>query len=138
MHRRFFLSLLGAGATAPLLPIGASATAATASYSRTIYGMAKFHAQTRTGLTAADLAGRLKISMATAEGLMGELTAKGVLRPILQSAALRVGAAKPTATRAEPALRKLATRALDEMNHLTAEDAPQGTGPAEDTETKNG
>ncbi|THH36200.1 hypothetical protein E4Z66_14215 [Aliishimia ponticola] len=91
MRRRQFLSLLGAAGMAPALPMPAARAAAVgaAGYNRYMYGLAVFHAHTRASISAVDLAGKLKVSLGTAEAMLGEMTAKGVVGPILNSSAMR-------------------------------------------------
>lgn len=89
MKRRGFLSLLGAAGLAPVLPALPAVPAAAAGYNRYMYGLAVFHARTRASITAADLAAKLRVGLGTAEAMVGEMTAKGVLSPVLHSVSMR-------------------------------------------------
>ena len=115
MKRRGFLRLASAAAVAPALPALPAAPAAAAGYSRYMYGLAVFHAHTRAGLTAADLVTKMRVPLATAEAMMGEMTARGMLAPVLHT-----GAARSAALR--PAMRSHAKRAAKRL--LDAETAP--------------
>jgi len=80
MKRRGFLQLLGAAATAPLLPTATLAQAA--GYNRYQYGLAVFHARTRAHVSARGIAFRLKVSIPQAEAMIGEMVDKGLVKPV--------------------------------------------------------
>ena len=106
MKRRNFLSLLGAAGTAPLLPLPANAASASLGYNRYMYGLAVFHARTRASLSVADLVTWLRVSTATAEAMMGEMSARGVLVPALNAASGTMRAVSPTSRPASAIARK--------------------------------
>lgn len=85
MRRRGFLTLLGAAAVAPALPVAAPRVAVAAPYSRFAFGQAVFHARTRAHISPAGLVRRLKVSTAQAEAMISEMSARGMVRPILGS-----------------------------------------------------
>ena len=84
MKRRNFLSLMGAAAVAPALP-AIPAPVAAAGYNRYMYGLAVFHARTRTNISAAGIAHRLKVSLPQAEAMIGEMVDANYVKPILGS-----------------------------------------------------
>lgn len=92
MHRRRFLSLIGAAGAAPLLPATAAAQGSGALYSRTLYSRALMHAQLRQHVSARGIAYRLKVSLPQAEAMMSEMAAKGLVRPVLNGAGVHVRA----------------------------------------------
>jgi len=49
------------------------------SYSRSLYGLAKCHAQASATVTATDLASKLNISVETAEEILDEMVASGLI-----------------------------------------------------------
>lgn len=110
MKRRGFLRLAGAAALAPVVPALPSPQAAAAGYSRYMYGLAVFHAHTRAGLKAADLVTKMRVPLATAEAMMGEMTARGMLAPVLHTGVARSAALRP-AMRAD--LKRAAKHVLD-------------------------
>lgn len=134
MNRRHFVRLLGAAVAAPAMPAPVAmpaarpaSAAAGAAYSRTLYGHAVFHARTRASLSAADLMTRLKVSAAQAEALMGEMSARGVLTPVVQGAVTVMRAANATS---KPAfdLGKLAGKAADLLVDDDEDVGTQGNG----------
>jgi hypothetical protein len=80
MKRRNFLSLIGAATTAPLIPTIGAASAPL--YSRTAFSRAVMHARLRPHVSARGIAFRLKVSTTQAEGMIAEMTSKGLVRPI--------------------------------------------------------
>ena len=110
MHRRRFLSLIGATAVAPALPAMGAPASAAAGYNRYMYGLAVFQARTRAHITAADLAARLGVSPSQASAMMGEMTARGVLSSL--TGAVRVAA---TPAPRKPYLRKALRRIAETL-----------------------
>jgi hypothetical protein len=86
MKRRSFLSMMGAAGLVPAMPALAQPAPVAAGYNRYMYGLAVFHARTRATVSVADLMTRLKVGSGPAEAMIGEMTAKGVIKPTLQSA----------------------------------------------------
>lgn len=114
MKRRSFLSLLGAAGVAPMLPVPAGSAPVAAVYNRYTYGLAVFHARTRASVTAADLVAKLRVSAATAEAMMGEMTTKGVIVPAVQAAGGAMRVLDPhRRARPSPMLRDAARRLSD-------------------------
>lgn len=81
MKRRLFLSLLGGAAIAPGLP--AISAPSSVAYSRTVFGQAVFHARTRAHVSAKGIAFRLKVPVAQAEAMIGEMASKGMVTPVV-------------------------------------------------------
>ncbi|PIE13210.1 MAG: hypothetical protein CSA70_06495 [Rhodobacterales bacterium] len=79
--------MLGGALVAPALPLRRAALATGAAsarvggYNTLLYGLARFHAQTRSTLSANDLVPRLGVSSDKAKALMSELVSKGVVEP---------------------------------------------------------
>ena len=83
MQRRHFLTMMGAATVVPALPaLGAPAQAA-AGYNRYQYGLAVFHARTRTQVSAAGIAHSLKVSLPQAEAMIGEMVDANFVKPVL-------------------------------------------------------
>lgn len=83
MQRRHFLTMMEAATVAPALPaLGAPAQAATG-YNRYQYGLAVFHARTRTQVSAAGIAHSLKVSLPQAEAMIGEMVDANFVKPVL-------------------------------------------------------
>ena len=119
MKRRGFLTMLGAAGLVPALPMPVSAAPVAAGYNRYMYGLAVFHARTRASISATDLMARLKVSAVQAEAMMGEMTAKGVLTPVVNAAggaarALDPHHASPARTYLRRAVRNLVEDVADE------------------------
>ena len=135
MRRRSFLRAMLAAGAVPLAP--ARAVAAVARPTPSLYSLAVFHARTRVGLTAADLATRLRVSTATADALMARLSAGGLIAPAFSAAtqALRGTAASGSnlPKNAPGALRDLAETGL-----RRAADNEPGTAPDPEQETDDG
>ena len=90
MQRRHFMTLMGAAALAPVLPAaGGRAAAAMAGYNRYQYGLAVFHARTRTHISAAGIAHRLKVSVPQAEAMIGEMVESNFVKPVLGSSKVK-------------------------------------------------
>ena len=90
MRRRGFRASLGAVLAVPALPSlpmasGQVAGAVAVGYNRYQYGLAVFHARTRVAVNAADLAKTLRVSVGTAEAMVGEMRAAGVIAPVLRA-----------------------------------------------------
>jgi hypothetical protein len=115
LGRRSFLSLLGAAGLAPALPLPAGAATAASGYNRYMYGLAVFHARTRATVSAADLVAKLRVSSATAEAMLGEMTAKGVITPAMQAAGGVARAIDPHQGGAQGRLRAALRKAADWM-----------------------
>lgn len=81
MKRRKFLGLFGGAIAAPLMPIPAVA-ATKATYSKAALHGAIMHAQTRGSFSVWGLAQAVKVPVAQAEALMGDLAKRGVLGPL--------------------------------------------------------
>ncbi len=86
MKRRGFLTMLGAAVAAPVMPSLGSAATTAASYNRYTYGLAVFHARTRAHVSARGLSHCLKVSLPQAEAMIAEMSAKGMVRPVLGAA----------------------------------------------------
>lgn len=150
MKRRNFLSMLGAAMTAPLMPVKplAAAPAAVAGYNRYQYGLAVFHARTRASLSIADLMGRLNVSSTTAEALMAEMKAKGVIAPMANAAAGAMRAVSAHKTDPRPVADRLASKAKDIVQKSLQQPQASDTqiadkigiddAPPEEQETNNG
>lgn len=130
MHRRSFLSMIGAASLTPLLPaFGASAPAAAmaGSYNRYQYGLAVFHARTRIGLNTADLMAKLRVNPAQAHAMMGEMSASGILTRGVSGA---VGVSSNRIT-SKPYVRKALRQIIDAASgapdEQTAEIQPDGS-----------
>lgn len=130
MHRRSFLSMIGAASLTPLLPaFGASAPAAAmaGSYNRYQYGLAVFHARTRIGLNTADLMAKLRVNPAQAHAMMGEMSASGILTRGVSGA---VGVSSNRIT-SKPYVRKALRQIIDAASgapdEQTAETQPDGS-----------
>lgn len=83
MQRRHFPTMMGAATVAPALPaLGAPAQAATG-YNRYQFGLAVFHARTRTQVSAAGIAHSLKVSLPQAEAMIGEMVDANFVKPVL-------------------------------------------------------
>ncbi|MCK0126634.1 hypothetical protein MWU76_19745 [Gelidibacter sp. F2691] len=117
IKRRNFLTMLGAAATAPLVPARVLAAAPTAAvgYNRYQYGLAVFHARTRASVGVADLMSRLNVSGATAQAMMAEMKASGVITPVLNSAAGAMRAIKPNSVDPRSAAERIAEKAGNMM-----------------------
>lgn len=130
MHRRSFLSMIGAASLTPLLPaFGASAPAAAmaGSYNRYQYGLAVFHARTRIGLNTADLMAKLRVNPAQAHAMMGEMSASGVLTRGV-SGAVGVSSNRITSKPyVRKALRQITDAASGAPDEQTAETQPDGS-----------
>ena len=92
MQRRRFLSLIGAAGAAPLIPGAAAASGTGALYSRTLYSRAVMHARLRQHVSARGIAFRLKVPLAQAEGMISEMAAKGLVKPVVNGAGVHVRA----------------------------------------------
>lgn len=79
MNRRHFLSLVGATATAPMLP--ALPAAQPLAVNRYTYGLAALHSRFEPGLSLADLAKRFHLTGAQAQNLAQRLVADGLVTP---------------------------------------------------------
>lgn len=123
IKRRNFLTMLGAAATAPLVParVMAAAPAAAASYNRYQYGLAVFHARTRASLGVADLMSRLNVTGATAEAMMAEMKSSGIITPVLNSAAGAMRAISPNSTDPRSITERLADKAGQMMRDALTE-----------------
>ena len=131
MHRRSFLSMIGAASLTPLLPaIGASAPAAAmaGSYNRYQYGLAVFHARTtRIGVNTADLMAKLRVNPAQAHAMMGEMSASGILTHGV-SGAVSVSSNRITSKPyVRKALRQIIDGVCDAPDEQTAETQPDGS-----------
>lgn len=129
MQRRRFLSLLGAGALAPVLPVPVSVparAAVQAGYTRYMYGLAVFQARTAKGaITAVDLMARLGVTGQQANAMMGEMTRHGVLSALTGSART-TGAALPR----KPYVRKILRQIADHTNTDINTQTNTATSPA--------
>jgi len=122
MKRRNFLTMLGAAASVPLMPAPAltAAPAVAVSYNRYQYGLAVFHARTRSSLGVADLMSRLNVSGATAQAMMVEMKASGVIAPVVNSA---VGAMRAiTSNQTDP--RSVAERLAEKAGQMLRDPLP--------------
>lgn len=81
MKRRKFLGLFGSAIAAPLMPLPAVA-ASKATYSKAALHGAIMHAQTRGSFSVWGLAQAVKVPVAQAEVLMGDLAKRGILGPL--------------------------------------------------------
>lgn len=91
MKRRRFLSLIGAAVAAPLAPaIGSAGTGAL--YSRTAYSRAVMHARFRPHVSARGIAFKLKVPLTQAEGMISEMAAKGLVKPVVGGGGVHVRA----------------------------------------------
>ena len=82
MKRRGVLGLLSAAAVLPVLPATTTkgaAHAARGGYAKLLSGWATYHVETGGVTTAAGLAPRLGVSTARAQGILSNLTLRGVL-----------------------------------------------------------
>jgi len=79
MKRRNFLGLFGGAIAAPLIPLPAMAQAG---YSKAAMHGAIMHAQTRASFSIWGLANAVKIPVAQAEALMGDLAKRGIIGPL--------------------------------------------------------
>lgn len=141
MDRRRFLTLAGAAGVLPALPASAvRAAAGGAGYNRYTYGLAVFHARTRASLSAADLIARLKVNAVQAEAMIGEMTASGVVRPVLSAAggAVQAISPQPQALPGRDILRKAADWVSEDAESAEpaaeATDAEPGTGTEADAD----
>jgi hypothetical protein len=130
MHRRSFLSMIGAVSLTPMLPtIGASAPAAAMAggYNRYQYGLAVFHARTRIGLNATDLIAKLRVNPVQAHAMMGEMSASGILTRSV-SGAVSVSSNRITSKPyVRKALRQIIDGVCDAPDEQTAETQPDGS-----------
>lgn len=130
MHRRNFLSMIGAASVAPMLPaIGASAPAAAmvGSYNRYQYGLAVFHARTRNGLKAADLIAKLRVNPVQAQAMMGEMSASGILTRSVSGMASVSSNRITSKPYVRKALRQMIDGLCDAPDEQTAETQPDGS-----------
>jgi len=81
MRRRKFLGLFGGAIAAPMMPLPAMA-ATKATYSKAALHGAIMHAQARGSFSVWGLAQAVKIPVAQAEALMGDLAKRGILGPL--------------------------------------------------------
>ena len=83
MKRRGFLAMLGASIAAPVLAVAAAPQSiAAATYNRTIYGMAVFHARTRAHITVRGLATRMQVTPIQAKAMIAEMSQAGLVVPV--------------------------------------------------------
>ncbi|WP_424941543.1 hypothetical protein [Aliiroseovarius sp. S253] len=138
IKRRNFLTMLGAAATAPLIPARAlsAAPAAAVGYNRYQYGLAVFHARTRASLGVADLMSRLNVTGATAEAMMAEMKSSGIIAPVLNSAAGAMRAISPNSADPRSITERLATKA-GQMMRDTLTDCEGEQPPQEVTEIQS-
>jgi 3-isopropylmalate/(R)-2-methylmalate dehydratase small subunit len=83
MQRRHFLTMMGAAAAAPALPALGAHVQAAAGYNRYQYGLAVFHARTRTQISAAGIAHTLKVTLPQAEAMISEMVDANFVKPVL-------------------------------------------------------
>lgn len=83
MKRRGFLTIFGAAAATPFLPMSAASAPVAATFNRYTYGLAVFHARTRAHISARGLAHCLKVTMPQAEAMIGQMAHEGLVNPIL-------------------------------------------------------
>ena len=90
MKRRSFLGMFGAAIATPALP--AFSGAAGVSYSRSAYGMAVIHARTRHHVSARGIAHCLKVSLPQAHAMISEMSAGGLVKPVMGGGGVHVRA----------------------------------------------
>jgi hypothetical protein len=93
MKRRGFLSVLGAAAVMPVLPMHGAQAAAVATragagggYARLLYGLAVYHAETGGAVSATALMPKLGVTAGRADALVARMAARGVIEPVAGSA----------------------------------------------------
>ena len=83
-----------------------------------MYGLAVFHARTRASISVADLVSKLRVSAATAEAMMGEMSARGVLAPVVQGATGAMQAVSPNGQGSQ-SVGKLVDKAVERLTRDT-------------------
>lgn len=91
VKRRSFLGMIGAAVATPALPaMGGGAAGVT--YSRSAYGMAVLHARTRHHVSARGIAHCLKVTLPQAKAMITEMSAGGLVKPVVGGAGVHVRA----------------------------------------------
>ncbi|MEY1554172.1 hypothetical protein AB3Y40_00925 [Yoonia sp. R2331] len=131
MKRRGFLGMFGAAIAAPIMPAMGGTVATAATYNRYTFGLAVFHARTRAHVSARGLAYCLKVTVPQAEAMIGEMSAKGMVRPVLGAAGGHVRAVSniltPDAWGLERTARQARARARQKRLAEARGDAPESS-----------